>query len=626
MLTLLAAALLLGQNNISQFIEAGSTPSVTFTVCQSGVTYNRNTCDILTNGSDDDIEINAMLDAVASLKGEVALLHGTYTLDEPLQFSSNTTLTLKAGALVIPEASYTPTVVPSLGGHSLYTLVLPKTYATTRTNKFVLQGEGRISAEGVTGLVDTVSWAAVMPLNAEQVTIKGVEIDNILYTVTQDGGSTGNERYMSVALFDCNDCLVDSVHAHHTGDDTIRISRSSDRSTVRDSLVHDAKFGHNIELANTTRYGTIASDPDSNDNKITGNTAYNAPFTDWATSSITVHTGNNTQISNNTIYHAGAGVLLIGDQALSTVVTGNNIRDVVDACIVLKGNTGNNDVEGVTITGNTCVMSSSTVNGVQLDTVAFDIRDVTITGNRIIGTDGSSQNGVYLHGSSGEVITNVTITGNTIRNLGNPAVWIQSAGGTIENVSVIGNTVKESDYLILVDGSSGTVRGLTMNDNTHLSATSGDRGIRINTASSVRAANNIISTPDLEVSETGTNSDVLFLNNITMGAGTDYTLTNATTRVQTPTVWLQGVAPTLSNCGTTPSVTGTDRAGKITVGTGVVTACTLTFAAAYPSAPNCIINNETQILVTQAVSTTTTLTLNAAVSIDADVISYACSP
>lgn len=48
-------------------------------------------------------------------------------------------------------------------------------------------------------------------------------------------------------------------------------------------------------------------------------------------------------------------------------------------------------------------------------------------------------------------------------------------------------------------------------------------------------------------------------------------------------------APTLSSCGTSPSLgTGSgDTAGVITLGTGAVNACTLTFGTAFTNAPSC---------------------------------------
>jgi hypothetical protein len=88
-------------------------------------------------------------------------------------------------------------------------------------------------------------------------------------------------------------------------------------------------------------------------------------------------------------------------------------------------------------------------------------------------------------------------------------------------------------------------------------------------------------------------------------------------------------APTVSACGAgTPTVSteSTDHSGKVTVGTGVlVTSCTLTFSLpAFTNAPHCVANNETQILLVQAISTTTTLTLNSATTFDEDVLSWVC--
>lgn len=49
-----------------------------------------------------------------------------------------------------------------------------------------------------------------------------------------------------------------------------------------------------------------------------------------------------------------------------------------------------------------------------------------------------------------------------------------------------------------------------------------------------------------------------------------------------------GSAPSVSACGTSPSVSGTDNWGVITVGTGVVTSCLLSFSQTYGAAPVCI--------------------------------------
>jgi hypothetical protein len=107
------------------------------------------------------------------------------------------------------------------------------------------------------------------------------------------------------------------------------------------------------------------------------------------------------------------------------------------------------------------------------------------------------------------------------------------------------------------------------------------------------------------------------------------TVNNANALADTLTVGpghlgISGGAPTFSSCGTSPTIAGSDTAGKVTAGGGgAVTSCVFTFARQYLTAPACIANNETTAQDMQAISTTTTLTLNGA-DFQSDVISYLC--
>lgn len=89
-----------------------------------------------------------------------------------------------------------------------------------------------------------------------------------------------------------------------------------------------------------------------------------------------------------------------------------------------------------------------------------------------------------------------------------------------------------------------------------------------------------------------------------------------------------GTAPTVSACGTSPStVTGNDSYGRLTTGSGgTVQSCTLTFAAAYVTAPSCVANDETTILAVRATATTTTLVIDSAVAgtLASQVVTYIC--
>lgn len=85
-----------------------------------------------------------------------------------------------------------------------------------------------------------------------------------------------------------------------------------------------------------------------------------------------------------------------------------------------------------------------------------------------------------------------------------------------------------------------------------------------------------------------------------------------------------GSAPSVSTCGTTPSIVGTDMAGKVTIGTGVVTSCTLTFATAWGNAPSCFANDESTSLLVSTATTTTVLTITSATTMATNVIAYGC--
>lgn len=88
-----------------------------------------------------------------------------------------------------------------------------------------------------------------------------------------------------------------------------------------------------------------------------------------------------------------------------------------------------------------------------------------------------------------------------------------------------------------------------------------------------------------------------------------------------------GTAPTIaSGFGTSPSIAGADDAGRLTVGTGgIATTGVITFGTAYGTAPACVANNETSVLLIQATATTTTLTLTAATPFAAsDKLTWVC--
>jgi hypothetical protein len=85
-----------------------------------------------------------------------------------------------------------------------------------------------------------------------------------------------------------------------------------------------------------------------------------------------------------------------------------------------------------------------------------------------------------------------------------------------------------------------------------------------------------------------------------------------------------GNTASVSLCGTSPSVSGNDRKGKITTGTGAPTNCTITFNQAYVSAPVCVISTSSAIANAVASTTTTGFSMTFGSGLTSGTVYYIC--
>lgn len=75
----------------------------------------------------------------------------------------------------------------------------------------------------------------------------------------------------------------------------------------------------------------------------------------------------------------------------------------------------------------------------------------------------------------------------------------------------------------------------------------------------------------------------------------------------TGSLGFSGTAPTMGACGTSPSISGNDTSGTITVGTGgTATTCAVTFAATKTSTPKCFVNDVSDTVVPYVSARSTT--------------------
>lgn len=78
-----------------------------------------------------------------------------------------------------------------------------------------------------------------------------------------------------------------------------------------------------------------------------------------------------------------------------------------------------------------------------------------------------------------------------------------------------------------------------------------------------------------------------------IGSSTQSATTTLISVTNTGHIMGSSTAPTLSSCGTAPSITGDDAHGYVTVGSVAATGCTITFANPYPAKPECTVTEET---------------------------------
>lgn len=112
----------------------------------------------------------------------------------------------------------------------------------------------------------------------------------------------------------------------------------------------------------------------------------------------------------------------------------------------------------------------------------------------------------------------------------------------------------------------------------------------------------------------------------TSGSWSESGLSLVSTTGSNDHVLFGGSAPAVSSCGTgMPAATGTDNAGKITIGGGTVTACTLTFATAFASAPSCRIQTASSAITTQVTSVSTSaLVIGFSADVGTATVYYSC--
>lgn len=86
-----------------------------------------------------------------------------------------------------------------------------------------------------------------------------------------------------------------------------------------------------------------------------------------------------------------------------------------------------------------------------------------------------------------------------------------------------------------------------------------------------------------------------------------------------------GTPPALTSCGTSPTITGTDVAGTVTMGTGSPTGCVITFNVPYVLAPHCLVSWIATPLASQSYVTSATAITLTQTGTSSNTVKYICA-
>lgn len=259
------------------------------------------------------------------------------------------------------------------------------------------------------------------------------------------------------------------------------------------------------------------------------------------------------------------------------------------------------------------VFDSSTVAGQLIGAATYFYRmnpsSVTLQGNtfngasQLVQTNGSTQ----LPAISGALLINLnasSFTSGTLPAAQLPALTgdvTSSAGSAATTAAATQANIRTFTSSITVSGGGGViVNSVSANSLTISTATGGIFQVSVSSALA-RAPSDFLLTVSSQ--------------DATMGFG----FQNNSHFVSS------GTTPSMGTCGTSPSVDGTDLAGVVTVGGGVVTSCAMTFGSSFGRTPVCVVaTNSTAVTADIGSISSSAVTFGFSATLGGGTIWYIC--
>lgn len=374
-------------------------------------------CDYLCDGTDDQVEINAAIQALPSTGGEIVLLDGTYNITATIAMNKDNV---------------------KLSGNGAAT-VLKRMWNSSFTNT-----EGIVSVSAPSG---------------------GCQIDNIFIdgNKAQYSGILNNNR--NIYLLNTSMTVISRVICVNSDDEGVVIDNSINNKIVncsfqsaKTSIVLEDGSDHNTIALNRcsgSRSGEI--DISSDYNCVIGNLCYDS------NSTAILSSGKYNVISDNVCTNnANRGISV--SSPLGCVVSGNTCSGNQSTGIYISGNpAASPGYDPISVSGNTCcdnsengiectgvgvfslsgnLCSNNGANGIVLRSNSYD---GTISGNVCYG---NGENGIYLYNYArrNTIVGNVCMRGTGLATDYNASQYTIQCNSEAEDNLIIGNSIMGKNY------------------------------------------------------------------------------------------------------------------------------------------------------------------------------------
>ena len=356
----------------------------TFVIAASD-SVHKERADYVCDGTDDDVQIQAAIDALPASGGKIVLLEGNFLIGDEIDLVANLHL-MGSGWSTILKAK------DSFGGKSV---LFGDAKASVHISDLAIDGNFANNAR-----------------NADLDDQNGIRISN-----------AGADH-----------CTVENCYIFNCPDNGVRVSHSASYPLLINNRVEGAHW-HSLMFWMNVTYGRIINNfCDGSDLETVGVIAVERSGTKHTivANNVVINAAKNSGASSSGIHVVQSSRVIIESNIV--LDTGSGVAS--SSGIYVQTTIDEPTLEGTIIANN--IIETATWAGIKVWANSDDIIGLIISGNRIRDATAA---GIDFYASGGGIISNVVIDSNDILNNGEIGIKLNNVSSTIENFLIVNNLI-----------------------------------------------------------------------------------------------------------------------------------------------------------------------------------------